>query len=280
MSEAAIALKKGFELNHANATLLNHKLDTFKQLCKYYDVETTGKKQALLDRLSPKIPKLPKQPKVSIMANFQKYESITMIKKRTRKSGSNPNHGDENVKSSSTKNRRAVLGRELLAAVRIDIERTQLPSWIQSAPTDIGNISHGKLSADEWRTTATVHLVLTLIRLWGHYDVGVRKRQMLDNYMQLVRAVSVAGSLRISEEDIKEYESSLLSYLRGLKDLYKEATIKPNHHIAVHLPVFLRRFGPVPAWRAFAFERFNYLLQNTNTNKKPGRRTKFIFIAD
>ena len=151
---------------------------------------------------------------------------------------------------------------------------------MQSAPKDIGNISHGKLSADEWRMTATVHLVFTLIRLWGHYDESARKRQMLDNYMQLVRAVNIAGSLRISEEDIKEYESSILSYLRGLKDMYKEATIKPNHHIAIHLPEFLRRFGPVHAWRAFAFERFNYLLQNTNTNKKTGRFGNLNTVAE
>ena len=151
---------------------------------------------------------------------------------------------------------------------------------MQPAPKDIGNISHGKLSADEWRMTATVHLVITLIRLWGHHDVGVRKRQMLDNYMQLVQAVNIAGSLRISEEDIKEYESSLLSYLRGLKDMYKEATIKPNHHIAYHLSEFLRRFGPVHAWRSFAFERFNYLLQNTSTNKKTGKFCDFSFIAE
>lgn len=94
---------------------------------------------------------------------------------------------------------------------------------------------------------------------------------MLDNYMQLIRAVNVAGSLRISEDEIKEYETSLLDYLRGMKELYKEASIKPNHHIAMHLPDFLRRFGPVHAWRAYAFERFNYLLQNLNTNKQTGR---------
>lgn len=174
------------------------------------------------------------------------------------------------MKAKKVEKPKSVIGHGVLAAIHSDIELAQLPSWMQSAPKDLGSIAHGKLSADEWRVASTVHLVFTLIRLWGHYDETERKRQMLDNYMQLVRAVNVAGSLRISEEEIEDYETSLLNYLRGMKSLYQEASITPNHHIAVHLPSFLRRFGPVHAWRAYAFERFNYLLQKTNTNKKTG----------
>ena len=93
---------------------------------------------------------------------------------------------------------------------------------------------------------------------------------MLDNYMQLILAVNIAGSLRISEDDIKEYETVILDYLQGMKTLYKEAPLKPNHHFSLHIPVFLRRFGPVHAWRAYGPERYNYLLQNMNTNKQTG----------
>lgn len=148
--------------------------------------------------------------------------------------------------------------------------KLEMPTWLQPAPRGFGTTAHGKLSADQWRVACTVHIPFTLIRLWGHMEGTDRKRKMLDNYMQLVRAIDIAGSLRISEEDIKIYEDCILRYLCDLKSLYKEATIKPNHHFAVHLAAFLRKYGPVHSWRAYVFERFNYLLQSTNTNKRPG----------
>ena len=148
---------------------------------------------------------------------------------------------------------------------------TQLPTWLQPAPVSFGSTAGGKLSADEWRVVATVHLTITMIRLWGDLGPDDRKKKMLDNFMHLIRAVNIAGSLRISEPDIREYERSLLAYLRGIKELYEHARIKPNHHMAIHLADFLRKYGPVHSWRAYAFERFNYLLQSLNTNKQFGR---------
>ena len=169
----------------------------------------------------------------------------------------------------------SVIGRTVLSAIHHDMEHVQLPSWLQAVSKSFGTASHGKLSADEWRVACTIHIPFTLIRLWGPLDEGERKRKMLDNFMQLIRAVDIAGSLRISEDEIVEYETTMLDYLIGMRDLYKEASMKPNHHIALHLGEFLRGFGPVPAWQAFGFERFNYLLQNTNTNKKSGKSCFF-----
>ena len=79
MSEVVIALKEGFEKGHANATLLKHKLDTFKELCKYYGLEIIGGKQALLDQLSARIPKIPKKPKVSSYVGVQKDAIVIMV---------------------------------------------------------------------------------------------------------------------------------------------------------------------------------------------------------
>ena len=158
----------------------------------------------------------------------------------------------------------------VLTEVHKDMEAAELPSWLQPAPASFGSTAGGKLSADEWRVVSTVHLIFTLIRLWGPLGETERKRKMLDNYMQLIRAVNIAGSLRISERDIQDYEDAIMKYLRGIKDLYKHAGIKPNHHIAIHLADFLREFVPVHSWRAYAFERFNYLLQSMNTNKQFG----------
>ena len=58
----------------------------------------------------------------------------------------------------------------------------------------------------------------------------------------------------------------MLRYLQTFKRLFKEASIVPNHHLALHLPAFMHLFGPVHAWRSFAFERYNYMLQSINSN--------------
>ena len=172
--------------------------------------------------------------------------------------------------SNKTTTQTYVIGSGVLKEIYADMELLQMPNWLQPAPKEFGTVLHGKLSADQWRVACTVHIPFTLIRLWGHLAEDDRKRKMLDNFMQLVRAVDIAGSLRISEEEIKIYKECILEYLRGLKELYKESSFKPNHHFAIHLASFLHKFGPVHSWRAYAFERFNYLLQSMNTNKQAG----------
>lgn len=73
-----------------------------------------------------------------------------------------------------------------------------------------------------------------------------------------------------SDEHTSAYEDYMTKYLEQLKILFKDIRIKPIHHAPLHLGEFLRRFGPVHAWRSFVFERYNHLLQRQNTNLKFG----------
>jgi hypothetical protein len=40
-----------------------------------------------------------------------------------------------------------------------------------SVPSNIGQSSHGKLKADQWRALGTTHLLLSLIRLWVEMQI-------------------------------------------------------------------------------------------------------------
>jgi hypothetical protein len=162
-----------------------------------------------------------------------------------------------------------VLGRDILQATRDDMARTVLPSWISPAPSNWGTPSRGKLSADQWKTVCTIHLPITLIRLWGN-ETG-RKFKMLTNFMDLVTAVQIANMRVTSSRHISLFEQSMYQYLQTLKELYKEAKIKPIHHAALHTGEFLRSLGPVHAYRSSAFERYNNLAQKQNTNMKSGK---------
>ena len=78
---------------------------------------------------------------------------------------------------------RVVLGATIMEAVWSDMRSTQLPTWITAAPYDWGTPERGKLSADQWRVICTIHLVITLIRLWGN-ETG-HKQDLLQNFMDL-----------------------------------------------------------------------------------------------
>jgi hypothetical protein len=163
---------------------------------------------------------------------------------------------------------RVVLGATIMEAVWSDMRSTQLPTWITAAPYDWGTPERGKLSADQWRVICTIHLVITLIRLWGN-ETG-RKQDLLQNFMDLVTAVRLAN-IRISSPDqIAEFNKHIFRYVSMLKDLFPDVPLKPNHHAALHIGDILDLFGPVHSHSAPFFERFINFLHRVNTNKKLG----------
>ena len=86
---------------------------------------------------------------------------------------------------------REVLGRDILEAVWDDMTCTELPSWMSPAPRNWGTATRGKLTADQWKVVATVHLPLTLIRLWGTKEG--RYFLLLCNFMDLSAAIQLAN---------------------------------------------------------------------------------------
>ena len=165
--------------------------------------------------------------------------------------------------------RTVVLGREVLEEVWADRARLEISSYMNPGPRRLG-VTEQKMTADKCRSVGTIQLVITLIRLWGH-EIG-RKRDMLFNFMHLISALHIASMRSTSKAHIEKYTYHYKAYLEGYVQLYKEAAVHPNHHLCLHLGLFLRLFGPVHSWRAWVFERFNYMLQNIKTNSKSGMK--------
>ncbi|KAH9920694.1 uncharacterized protein B0H18DRAFT_880904 [Fomitopsis serialis] len=160
-----------------------------------------------------------------------------------------------------------VLGSDVLSEIWSDQERLVLPSHLAPGPAKFGSKT-GKLKADQWRAVGTIHLVITLPRLWGH-ETG-RKKQLLTNFMHLVCAVQIARMHSTSARLADLYRYHYKAYVAGFIDLYKEATVKPTNHLALHIADFLPAMGPTHSYRTWAFERMNFTLQNMPTNKKHG----------
>ena len=168
--------------------------------------------------------------------------------------------------------RTVVIGREVLEAVWDDMARTLVPSCVAPAPAS-GKIAAkpGKLKADEWRTLAMMHLVITLVRLWG--SAGGRMEEMLHNYMNLVAAVFMSCLRSLTEEHIHAYDFYYTQYLKSFLSLYPEVPLQPSNHLAQHCDENMSDMGPSHSTRAFGTERFNRSLQEVPTNMKSGMYT-------
>lgn len=163
-----------------------------------------------------------------------------------------------------------VLCKDTLSHIWVDMRRTVLPSGISPVPREVGSPSAGKLTADQWRTFCTVHLVVSLVRLWGNEPPDSRRSQILDNFLHLVTLTNLLHMRTMTPERINLVEEENLVYLEGLRTLYPSFSLVPKHHMALHLPGMLRDFGPVHAWRTFAFERLNQIFQRIPTNSLLG----------
>ena len=170
----------------------------------------------------------------------------------------------------------AALGMQTLAQYVRDRSQLQVPSWVNPPPLAFGTTEHGKLSADQWRTVALISLPITLIRTWG-LETG-RRFEMLSNFLHLVEAVAALDYFEADRRTMARADELLQKYLDGVKELYKGSKIQPNHHASLHLTMFIALFGPVHSWRAFAFERLNYMMQSLNINGNFGR-SKILLLS-
>ncbi|KAL7284382.1 hypothetical protein ACG7TL_001672 [Trametes sanguinea] len=162
-----------------------------------------------------------------------------------------------------------VLTADVLSQLRRDIERTFLPSWLERPPKNFGSPAHGKLKADHWRTVCTIHMVITLVRLWGREAAPERERLLLENFCHLVIAVDQATRCSMTPERARIFNHHMEKYLRSLQSLFEHELV-PNHHLSLHLAACLLLFGPVHGWWAFPFERFNGILERLSTNNQTG----------
>ncbi|KAL6299917.1 hypothetical protein BKA93DRAFT_703922, partial [Sparassis latifolia] len=180
-------------------------------------------------------------------------------------------------KTLSVQKKTKILGTDRLRAIWEDMETTILPTWMPAAPHHIGDGRHGKITADQWRTFCTVHLVVTLCRIWGPLEGSGRLHQFLDNFMDLVTAVKLATMRSVSHKQIHQYEDHYLRYLRQLLVLFPGVGLSPNQHFAVHFKDQFRTFGPAHSVWSFFFERVNHMLQQINKNNKLGQMEKTMF---
>jgi len=157
-----------------------------------------------------------------------------------------------------------------MEATWADMALTELPSWVTDVPRNWGTAAQGKLSANNWRVICTVHLPITLIRLWGGDHAPEDWKNKLENFMDLVCVVQIANLRSISKKEIEPYKRYIFRYMTRFKSLYKLVKVKPIHHAALHYGNILWGFGPAHMHSAAFYERFIHSMQSKNHNMKFG----------
>lgn len=143
------------------------------------------------------------------------------------------------------------------------------PSYLGRPPAEVGSASAGSLSADQWRTFCLINLPISLIRIWNTTGTSERRTLLLTNFLDLVTAVKRGTARRLNSEVISSYQSHILRYVRGLRELFPDLDLTPNHHIALHLDEVLKAFGPAHAYWSFPFERLIGLIRQIGNNARP-----------
>ena len=114
---------------------------------------------------------------------------------------------------------------------------------------------------------------LWLLDTEGSGERRQRRRKLAQSTILLATAIRWATSYRTSQEHVDQFMSCMQGYLNSLKELYPRMRFRPNHHASLHTGLFLLRFGPMPGWWMFPFERNIGILQKINTNYKLGKRS-------
>jgi len=194
--------------------------------------------------------------------------AVVLILIQVEKNGLAAENPPQNAKVPPTTG--AILGKDVMEVVWADMKLTEIPSWVTDVPRNWGTAARGKLSANNWRVICTVHLPITLIRLWGGDDAPQYQRDILENFMDLVRAVQIANLRSISRKEIELYEFYIFRYVTRFKSLYKLVKVKPIHHASLHYGDMLRGFGPAHTHGAAFYERYIHSMQSKNHNMKLG----------
>lgn len=154
---------------------------------------------------------------------------------------------------------------EEIAFIRFTISELISPSWFESPPANLGEKSHGKLTAKQWFNLHTCSLPPSVVEIWTRQP-SPRRRELLNNFHSLVSATNRVCSYRTSVTLADEYTQHILAYRQSLRELWPDAVPVPNQHYAMHLGEQMKFWGPPMLLSEFPFESAIGLAQDINTN--------------
>lgn len=162
----------------------------------------------------------------------------------------------------------SLLGLEVVAEIKKDMQHTTIPSWIKPPPLNFATADHRKLASEEYKSLGIISLPITLIRLWTHAEVALQTR--LTHFLHLSISVRILAYQSLTSYDINMFQYHYQQYLDGLKSLYPFCTVVPVQHLGLHIPYFLNALGPRTRYTENTCEMFIGILEDMSTNSRLG----------
>lgn len=89
--------------------------------------------------------------------------------------------------------------------------------------------------------------------------------------MLLVSAVTLAAKRAMTQARCKSYLECMSRYINGLAEIHPDTSVRPYHHMSMHLPHFFYLFGPARAFWTYPYERLIGQIQRLMSNHKLGK---------
>jgi len=140
------------------------------------------------------------------------------------------------------------IGDRLEDANKFISDSVKVPDFVTREPRGLDVLDDWK--ASELLTWLLYHSLPVLIFL-------EMPTPYVKHHMLLVRAIFILLKDRISEPDLDEAQRLVSRYVEQVGSLYRKQDLVYNVHSLLHLPLCVRRWGPLFATSAFRFEDFN-----------------------
>ncbi|KNZ49274.1 hypothetical protein VP01_510g11 [Puccinia sorghi] len=147
-----------------------------------------------------------------------------------------------------------------------------LPPGVPHLPHNLGEASHGKLSASQWHALFVFIIPIVIPQMYvdqpGKVEVNSNRYKFLVNTAHLVQCTNVVFARKFKAGDLKRFEMHYTKYSNSVSDLFEDVKIQPNHHFALHIPQQMAAWGPLSGVAEFPGERLIGFLQKISTNNK------------
>jgi hypothetical protein len=157
---------------------------------------------------------------------------------------------------------------------RAGMKHVVLPPGVPHLPLNLGETTHGKLSASQWHALYVFIIPLVICEIYiadvGAIDVRSNRYKFLANTAQLVQCTNVVFARKFKQGDLTRFEMHYKKYSDSVGQLFEGIKVQPNHHFALHIPQQMSGWGPLAGVAEFPGERLIGFLQKINTNNKIG----------
>ena len=83
----------------------------------------------------------------------------------------------------------------------------------------------------------------------------------------------------VTEARSKAYLNYMIQYISMLPKFHPNANIKPNHHMSMHVSLFMPLYGPMRSWWCFPYEWLIGQIQCLLSNHKIGQMESTLLIS-